>query len=92
VTVKILDAASGGAAQRVAGYLQRAGFVVLPVTEAPSGLTKSQILWSATSATQKVVVASYLTLFPAKRDSQHARGVTVTVVVGSDFPGIEGTA
>ena len=91
VTVKVLDAASGGAAQRVAGYLQRAGFVVAPVQQAPSGLTKSQILWSATSATQKVVVSSYLTLFPTKRDSQHATGITVTVVVGPDFPGIEGT-
>ena len=62
-----------------------------PVQQAPSGLTKSQILWSATSATQKVVVSSYLTLFPTKRDSQHATGITVTVVVGPDFPGIEGT-
>ena len=90
VTVQVLDAGSAAATLRVANYLQRAGFVVLPIEPAPAGLTTSQILWNAQSADEKEVVASYLTLVPPKRDRAHTSGATVTVVIARDFQGIEG--
>ena len=89
VTVQVLDAGSNGAAQRVATYLQKAGFVVQPIEPAPAELTKSAILYRGESVQQKEVVASYLTLVPPKHDSRHTTGTIVTVVIGSDFQGIE---
>jgi LCP family protein required for cell wall assembly len=90
VTVRVMDASSGGAAQQVVGFLDKAGFNVLPLETAPSELTHSEILWQTASLQQKEEVAAYLTLFPARRDTKHTSGLTITVVVGSDFPGIEG--
>lgn len=90
VRVQVLDARSAGDARRVANYLQRAGFVVLPVEPAPAGLTKSVIFWSAQSVEEKEVVASYLTLVPTRRAPQHTSGGSVTVVIAPDFQGIEG--
>jgi hypothetical protein len=90
VTVQVLDAGAAGASQRVASYLQRAGFVVLPIEPAPAELTTSEILWNVQSAEEKEVVASYLTLVPPKRDRAHTTGATVTVVIAPDFQGIEG--
>jgi len=90
VTVQVLDANSNGNAQKVAVYLQRAGFIVLPVMSAPAGLKKSAILWRSQSADQKEVVVSYLTLVPPNRDIVHTTGATVVVVIGRDFQGIEG--
>ena len=85
----MLDAGSNGAAQRVATYLQKAGFVVQPIEPAPAELTKSAILYRGESVQQKEVVASYLALVPPKHDSRHTTGTIVTVVIGSDFQGIE---
>src|SRR5439155_21804470 len=45
VTVQVLDADSGGAAQQVVTFLQQAGFVVKGLEPAPSGLAASAILW-----------------------------------------------
>jgi hypothetical protein len=77
-------------AQRVANYLQRAGFAVLPVKPAAAPLTKSTILWQAQSKEEKELVASYLTLVPTRRDPKYATGASVTVVIAPDFQGIEG--
>jgi LCP family protein required for cell wall assembly len=90
VTVQVLDANSGGRAQQVLRYLQRAGFVALPVRTAPSELTRSEILWGHKQAKLKEVVAAYLTSLDVVHDDHHARGSVVVVVVGSDFPGIAG--
>jgi LCP family protein required for cell wall assembly len=94
VTVQVWDANSGGQAQKVVQFLEQAGFVVQPLAPAPAGLTASEILYrtDTQSVDFKEVVASYLTLFPVRRDRQHTSGTTVYVVVGSDFPGIEGVA
>ena len=90
VTVQVLDASSNGAAQNVADYLMKAGFVVLPVAPAPAGLKTSAILWNGDSLQENEVVASYLTLVPPRRDARHTKGATVTVVIAPDFQGIEG--
>ena len=90
VTVQVLDAGANGAAQHVADYLQKAGFVVLPIKPAPAGLTTSVILWKGESTEEKEVVASYLTLVPPKHDTRYTTGSTVTIVIASDFQGIEG--
>jgi LCP family protein required for cell wall assembly len=91
VTVRVLDSGASAAAQQVVEYLQRAGFVVLPLKPAPAGLDNSAILWRQVSITQKEVVASYLTLVPPRKDLQHTSGDVVTVVIAPDFQGIEGT-
>jgi LCP family protein required for cell wall assembly len=90
VTVQVLDAASGGAAQEVTDFLAQAGFLVRPLEIAPAGLTTSEILWQTQSKDFKEVVASYLTLFPIRFDRDNTKRSTVVVVVGSDFPGLEG--
>jgi LCP family protein required for cell wall assembly len=92
VTVQVMDANSGGKAEKVVSFLQQAGFVVLPLESAPPELTTSEILYKTDSVDFKEVVASYLTLFPVRRDRLHTTGATVVVVVGSDFPGLEGVA
>jgi LCP family protein required for cell wall assembly len=94
VTVQVLDANSGGHAEEVQKLLERAGFVVLPLGQAPPELTTSEILYrtDTQSVDFKEVVASYLTLFPVGRSRTHTTGSIVTVVVGPDFPGFEGVA
>lgn len=92
VTVQVLDANSGGEAQKVVDFLEKAGFVVLPLQTAPPELTISEILWRRTSAEEKEVVASYLTLLPTRSDKDHTRSTAVTIVVGQDFPGLEGVS
>jgi LCP family protein required for cell wall assembly len=90
VSVQVLDAGSGGAAQQVVDFLQSAGFSVRALKTAPSDITKSEILWRHESKDFKEVVSSYLTLFPIRLDKHNTSGATVVVVVGSDFPGLEG--
>jgi LCP family protein required for cell wall assembly len=90
VTVRLLDANSGGRAARVAAYLERAGFLVPSIEPAPSELTMSVILWARGSAKMKELVASYLTNLPVEFDSEHTRRAQVTVVIGPDYQGIEG--
>jgi LCP family protein required for cell wall assembly len=90
VTVQVLDANSGGRAAQVVQYLQRAGFVVLPVRAAPPELTRSEILWGHREAKPKEVVATYLPSLDVVHDQTHTVGSIVTVVVTSNFPPIEG--
>jgi LCP family protein required for cell wall assembly len=90
VTVQVLDANSGGEAQKVVDFLQGAGFVVDPLKPAPAGLTKSEVLFRRESSNLKDVVLSYLTLFPSRLDRADTTGTTIVVVVGTDFPGLEG--
>jgi LCP family protein required for cell wall assembly len=92
VSVQVLDADSGGAAQQVFDVLQQAGFLMRPLRDAPPDLTTSEILWQTQSSEFKEVVASYLTLFPVRVDRRNTKGSTVVVVVGSDFPGLEGVS
>jgi LCP family protein required for cell wall assembly len=90
VTVQVLDANSGGRAAQVIQYLQRAGFVVLPVKRAPPELTRPAILWGHRDARQKQVVATYLPSLDVVHDQVHAVVKIVTVVVTANFPPIEG--
>ena len=71
-------------------FLQGAGFSVRPLKAAPADLTTSAILWRRESKDFKEVVASYLTLFPIRLDKKNTTGSTVVVVVGLDYPGLEG--
>jgi LCP family protein required for cell wall assembly len=90
VTVQVLDSSSGGAAQEVAAYLRKAGFLVSPVKPAPSDLTSSAILWGHDQEKLKDVVSAYLTSLDVVHDNSHTSGSVVVVVVASDFPGIPG--
>jgi LCP family protein required for cell wall assembly len=89
IIVRVADANSGGKAQALASFLQRAGFVVLPVEPAPPGLSKSEILARPGTANAWSVVASYTSFnLPIIRTRAHTAGSDVTIVVGRDFPGI----
>jgi LCP family protein required for cell wall assembly len=88
ITVQVLDANSGGKAEQVVSYLQRAGFVVLPLQPAPPDLTRSELLWGHRSGSVQRVLASYLTTLPGFYDNAHTRGAIQTVVIGPDFKGI----
>jgi LCP family protein required for cell wall assembly len=90
VAVQVLDATSGGRAQQVVEYLERAGFVVLPLRTAPSDLTRSVILSGRTGAKPSEAVAAYFTSLEVVNTSRHTKGSIVTVVVAADFPPIEG--
>ena len=90
IVVRVLDANSGGKAQAVASFLQRAGFVVLPVLPAPSDLTKSEILTRPRTGNAGQVVASYTSFnLPIIRDSTRTSGSDVTLVIGRDFRGLQ---
>ncbi len=90
VTVQVLDADSHGRVAQVVQYLQRAGFVVLPVKPAPPELTRSEILWGHGEAKGKEVVSTYLAALDVVHDQTHTARTIVTVVVTSSFPAIEG--
>jgi len=91
VIVRVLDAHSGGKAAAIASFLQRAGFVVLPVEAAPTDLTMSEILARPGTYDAGQVVASYTSFsLPIIRDRTHTSGTDVTLVVGPDFKGIQG--
>jgi LCP family protein required for cell wall assembly len=91
VTVRVLDAGSGGKAAVVASFLRRAGFIVLPVETAPAALRKSEILARPGTYDAGKVVASYTSFnLPIIQDRAHTVGTDVTLVVGPDFKGIQG--
>jgi LCP family protein required for cell wall assembly len=91
ITVQVWDANSGGQAASVVTYLQKAGFIVLPMQAAPATYAKTQLLWAKGADQQKTVVASYLGTVPVLSD-QGVRGTAdVTVVIGPDFKGIGGS-
>jgi LCP family protein required for cell wall assembly len=88
ISVRVYDAGSGGQAQKVYEYLLRAGFSALPPVPAPSGVTRSALLWGHGAAKQEAVAASYLTTLPALYDNQHTNRSQMTVVIGPDFKGL----
>lgn len=89
ITVRILDAASGGKAAEVMTYLQKAGFVVLVPEAAPPGYTTSVVLWGPGRFRAQEVVTAYLNGLPHKLDGRRTRGVDVSVVIGPDFQGVD---
>jgi LCP family protein required for cell wall assembly len=91
IQVKVYDAGSNGQAQKVVSYLQDAGFVVLPLEDAPPGLTTTQIIYSRTNGAEKNVVSSYLPTLKLRIGDTRVRGSggQVVVVIGADFKGLE---
>jgi LCP family protein required for cell wall assembly len=89
VRVQIYDAASGGKAQQVAAYLQKAGFVVLPAQPAPAEFTETELLWRQQRNREEQVVSAYLTNVPVHSNKLALKGVDVILVIASDFEGIE---
>jgi hypothetical protein len=72
-------------------FLQQAGFVVLPIEPAPTGLSSSEILYRSGEVDQARVVASYTSSnLLLKQDATNTTGVDCTIVIGADFRGIEG--
>ena len=91
VTVRILDAHSGGKAAKVAAYFQKAGFLVLPVTPAPRWLGSTTVLlWAPAKSAEEGVVSAYLQDVRAENKSGITNGADVTLSVGPDFHGIPG--
>ncbi|HYT30798.1 MAG TPA: LytR C-terminal domain-containing protein, partial [Actinomycetota bacterium] len=88
ITIRLYDANSGGKAQQVASYLERAGFVVLPVAPAPAGMSKTELLYGPTERKPEGVVSSYLPRVPPAFAASGTPGVNVVVVIGPDFKGI----
>jgi len=89
ITVKVLDANSGGKAQQVVSFLEKAGFAVLVPQPAPAGVTTTELLWGLHRSNEEQVVAAYLTGLPVKFNKRVTVGADVTVVVGPDFAGPE---
>lgn len=88
VTVRVLDAGSGGQAEEVATYLRRAGFVVLAVEEAPPELDESVLLFRAPAEREARVVGSFLATLPRLFDEEHTQKREITVVIAPDFLGL----
>jgi LCP family protein required for cell wall assembly len=88
VTVQVWDANSGGKAASVVAYLQKAGFIVLPMQTAPGTYTKTQLLWAKGADQLRTVVASYLPTVAVLSDQGIQGQADVTIVVGPDFKGI----
>lgn len=88
VKVLLYDAGDPDAADEVAAYLRDAGFVVLGIEPAPAEYTTSVLLYSTGFGKQKEVASSYLPLVPVQFLDTAIEGTDVTVVVASDFQGI----
>ena len=89
ITVRVYDADSGGQAEEVTGYLERSGFVVLPLEEAPPYLTETKLYYGEGFGKHLAVVSSYLPNVPVLFDTTPIAGSDVVVVVGPDFGGLE---
>jgi LCP family protein required for cell wall assembly len=89
VRVQIYDAASGGKAQEVAAYLQKAGFAVLSLQPAPAEFTRTELLWRLRRNREEQVVSAYLPNVPVRSNKLALKGVDVILVIASDFEGIE---
>lgn len=94
VRVRVLDAASGGKATEVSGYLARAGFAVLdrqPAVELP--VEGPAILFRPGAEDEALVVQRFLPGLDLARASRGILGaVDVGVVIGADYrgPGLPG--
>ena len=90
ITVRVYDAGSSGEAQKVVNFLPDAGFVVLPMEPAPTGLKKTEIIFREKTSRQRDVVSSYLKIYSFLNSFRRARdsGADVAIVIGSDFKGI----
>jgi hypothetical protein len=90
VNVRVLDAQSNGKAQAVADYLQRAGFLVEPVEEAPPKLLRNTLYWGHRAGDEQRTLTSYLPTLQQFVDNTVARGREMTIVIGPGFTGLEG--
>jgi LCP family protein required for cell wall assembly len=90
ISVRVYDAHSNGRAQQVADYLQKAGFLVEDVQDAPVGLLRNTLYWGHGAANEQKVFTSYLPTLQQVYDNQVARAREMTVVVGPGFSGLEG--
>jgi LCP family protein required for cell wall assembly len=83
ITVLVLDANSGGAADAVAAYLGKAGFGVLGPRTAPADLQRTEILYGPKGTRLQTVVASYLPSLRLAYTKAGTPDADVYVVVGS---------
>jgi LCP family protein required for cell wall assembly len=88
VSVVVYDAGGGEAARQVVEYLQRAGFEVVGLRPAPSGLGRSVVLAEQRKRGRGRVVVSYLPEWPTEENTARVResGADVVVVVGAESP------
>ena len=85
ISVRVLDAASGGKAEAVADFLERSGFLVTSVEPAPPALDSSVLLWGHGAWRQRDVLSSYLPDLPDEYENARTRGTELVVVVAPDF-------
>jgi LCP family protein required for cell wall assembly len=90
ISVRIFDDHSNGKAEQVAEYLQKAGFLVEPVEDAPDGLLRNTLYWGHGAGNEQKVFSSYLPTLQQVYDNDVARAREMTVVVGPGFSGLEG--
>lgn len=84
ITVRVYDAGSGGKADAVAKYLERAGFVV-DVQPTRRGLRADTIYAGSGADNADRVVRSYLVNMTLRRQAGLVSGPTVVVVVGPNY-------
>jgi LCP family protein required for cell wall assembly len=87
IKVRVLSAGASAEAERVAGILRRAGFVVLQTQPAPSDHQDSEILFRSGAGPRMQVVGGFFDPgLPRRLDSTTIlRDAEVAVVVGADF-------
>lgn len=86
IRVQVFDDNSNGKAQRVAEYLSKAGFNVLPILPSPANLVRSQIRWPPDGHEQRSTLLQYLGGVKVIRGQTFGPAGAVIVVVGRNFP------
>jgi LCP family protein required for cell wall assembly len=86
IRVQVFDRNSNGKAERVAEYLSKAGFNVLPILPSPANLIRSQIRWPPDGHQQRSTLVEYLGGVKVIRGHTFGPAGAVIVVVTRTFP------
>jgi LCP family protein required for cell wall assembly len=86
IRVQVFDRNSNGKAQRVAEYLSKAGFNVLPILPSPANLIRNQIRWPPDGHQQRSTLVQYLGGVKVIRGHTFGPAGAVIVVVTRTFP------
>ena len=88
IKIQVYDANSGGKAQKVANFLSKAGFEVLPVTAPPANVKKiGTILYGPGGGQLRNTVRTYLPNLPTKLIHNIHLHADIVIVVGPGYRG-----